>query len=75
MTQLLEQAIAKLRALPLDKQDQVAGFVLHELESDQQCRRGQRETPYIPRYIAALGGAIGLRSRGATASRSDGNRT
>jgi len=36
MTQLLEQVIEKLRALPVDKQDQVAGFVLYELESDQK---------------------------------------
>ncbi|MEO6434965.1 MAG: hypothetical protein ABIP55_04290 [Tepidisphaeraceae bacterium] len=36
MTKLMEQAIEKLRSLPVDKQDTVAGFVLSELESDRQ---------------------------------------
>ena len=36
MTKLMEQAIEKLRALPEEKQDTVAGFVLSELESDQK---------------------------------------
>ena len=35
MTRLMEQVIEKLRSLPEDKQDTVAGFVLSELESDR----------------------------------------
>jgi hypothetical protein len=36
MTKLMEQAIAKLRSLPEDAQDAVAGFVLSELEANQR---------------------------------------
>ena len=34
MTKLMEKAIDRLRALPTDKQDSFAGFLLAELESD-----------------------------------------
>jgi hypothetical protein len=34
MTQKLQKVIEKLRSLPEDKQDQIAGFVLHELEEN-----------------------------------------
>jgi len=36
MTKLMEKAIEKLRALPAEKQDVVAGFVLSELEDDRR---------------------------------------
>ena len=36
MTKLMEQAIEKLRSLPEEKQDAVAGFVLSEPEEDQK---------------------------------------
>jgi hypothetical protein len=36
MTKLMEQAIEKLRSLPEDAQDAVAGFVLSELEENQR---------------------------------------
>lgn len=39
MTQLLEDAITKLRQLPEGEQESVARFVLHELEEDQEWRR------------------------------------
>jgi hypothetical protein len=39
MTKLLEQAIEKLRSLPEDKQDTVAGFLLAELEADSDWDR------------------------------------
>ena len=34
MTKLMEQAIARLRALPPDQQDSFAGFVLQELDNE-----------------------------------------
>jgi len=39
----MEQAIAKLRSLPEDKQDTIAGFVLSELESDRQWDQTSRQ--------------------------------
>jgi hypothetical protein len=36
MTKLMEQAIERLRALPEDQQDSFAGFLLHELESEER---------------------------------------
>jgi hypothetical protein len=36
MTRLMEQVIEKLRSLPEEKQDSVAGFVLSELEADRK---------------------------------------
>jgi hypothetical protein len=36
MTKLMEQAIERLRALPPEKQDSFAGFVLYELESEER---------------------------------------
>jgi len=35
MTKLMEKAIEKLRSLPEEKQDAVAGFVLSEIQEDQ----------------------------------------
>jgi hypothetical protein len=36
MTKLMEQAIERLRALPPEKQDSIAGIVLHELDSSDR---------------------------------------
>jgi len=36
MTKLMEKAIEKLRALPEQEQDTVAGFVLNQLEEDRR---------------------------------------
>lgn len=36
MTELLEQAIAKLKTLPTDEQDVIAVLILAELEADHQ---------------------------------------
>jgi hypothetical protein len=35
MTELLEQAIARLKALPANKQDAIAAIILAELEDEQ----------------------------------------
>jgi hypothetical protein len=39
MTRLLEQAIERLRAMPENQQDQLARFLLRELEEDQRWSR------------------------------------
>jgi hypothetical protein len=36
MTELLEQAIAKLKTLPLSQQDAIAAMILEELEDEMQ---------------------------------------
>jgi hypothetical protein len=36
MTRLLEQAIERLRAMPESKQDQLAQFLMNELEDDER---------------------------------------
>jgi hypothetical protein len=36
MTERLEQAIARLKTLPTDKQDAIATLILEELEDDQR---------------------------------------
>jgi hypothetical protein len=59
MTKLMEQAIEKLRSLPDEKQDTVAGFVLSELEADtarssEQARLRPVLTPSDPRGARRL---------------------
>jgi hypothetical protein len=39
MTRLMEQAIERLRAMPESKQDQLARFLLAELEEDEKWSR------------------------------------
>ena len=39
MTKLMEQAINRLRALPVEKQDSFAGIVLAELDGDGEWDR------------------------------------
>ena len=36
MTKLLEEAIGRLRGMSEDRQDQLAGLLLHELEEDEK---------------------------------------
>lgn len=36
MTELLEKAISKLKALPTDEQNAIASLILDELEDDQR---------------------------------------
>jgi hypothetical protein len=43
MTRLMEQAIERLRAIPETKQDQLAQFLLHELEDDERWSRSTAE--------------------------------
>ncbi len=43
MTQLMEKAIERLRAVPESKQDQLAQFLLAELEDDEKWSRSTAE--------------------------------
>jgi hypothetical protein len=43
MTRLMEQAIERLRAIPETKQDQLARFLLNELEEDERWSRSTTE--------------------------------
>jgi hypothetical protein len=43
MTRLMEQAIERLRAVPETKQDQLARFLLSELEEDERWSRSTAE--------------------------------
>lgn len=43
MTRLMEQAIERLRAVPETKQDQLARFLLNELEDDERWSRSTSE--------------------------------
>ena len=36
MTERLDQAIAQLKTMPIDKQDAIATLILEELEDDRQ---------------------------------------
>jgi hypothetical protein len=50
MTRLMEQAIARLRMLPEEKQDEVAGLLLEQLDSDLEWdRRLSQHAPELER--------------------------
>jgi hypothetical protein len=51
MTERLEQAIARLKTLPTDKQDAIATLILEELEDDQ---RWDESFAYSPDLLAKL---------------------
>jgi hypothetical protein len=43
MTRLMQEAIERLRAVPESKQDQLARFLLRELEEDERWSRSTAE--------------------------------
>lgn len=51
MTELLEQAIARLKALPTDQQDAMATLILEELED---ARRWDESFARSPELLAKL---------------------
>jgi hypothetical protein len=53
MTELLEQAIAQLKFLPMDKQDAIATLILEELEDDQQWDESFSRCPDLLAKLAA----------------------
>lgn len=53
MTELLEQAIARLKALPTDKQDAIATLILEELEDDRRWDESFARSPDLLAKLAA----------------------
>lgn len=53
MTELLERAIARLKILPVDKQDAIATLILEELEDDQQWDEAFARSPDLLAKLAA----------------------
>jgi len=53
MTELLEQAIAKLKTLPTNEQDAMATMILEELEDDHQWDESFARSPDLLAKLAA----------------------
>lgn len=53
MTELLEQAIARLKTLPTDKQDAIATLILEELEEEQRWDESFARSPDLLAKLAA----------------------
>ncbi len=52
MTELLERAIAQLKALPTDKQDAIATLILEELEEEQRWNNSFARSPDLLAELA-----------------------
>jgi hypothetical protein len=52
MTERLEQAIARLKTLPTDKQDAIALLILEELEDDQRWDESFARSPDLLAKLA-----------------------
>jgi hypothetical protein len=53
MTELLEQAIARLKNLPASEQDAVASIILEELEDDRRWDEAFSRSPDVLAKLAA----------------------
>jgi predicted amidophosphoribosyltransferase len=53
MTELLEQAIAKLKTQPVDQQDAIATLILAELEDDRRWDESFARSPDLLARLAA----------------------
>ncbi len=53
MTELLEQAIARLKNLPSDEQNAIAAMILEELEDDQRWDESFARSPNLLANLAA----------------------
>jgi hypothetical protein len=53
MTEQLDQVIARLKALPTDKQDAIATLILEELEDDQRWDELFARSPDLLAKLAA----------------------
>lgn len=53
MTERLEQAIARLKTLPTDKQDAIATLILEELEEEQRWDDSFARSPDLLAKLAA----------------------
>ncbi len=52
MTELLEQAIARLKTLPMDKQDAIAALILAEIEDEQRWDESFARSPDLLAKLA-----------------------
>ncbi len=53
MTELLEQAIARLKTLPTDKQDAIATLILEEIEDERRWDESFARSPDLLAKLAA----------------------
>jgi len=53
MTELLEQAIAKLKTRPISEQDAIAALILEELEDDNRWDESFARSPDLLAKLAA----------------------
>ena len=53
MTELLEQAIAQLKTLPIDKQDAIATLILEEIEDERRWDESFTRSPDLLAKLAA----------------------
>ncbi len=53
MSELLEQAIAKLKTLPTDKQDAIAALILEEIEEERRWDESFVVSPDLLAKLAA----------------------
>ena len=53
MTELLEQAIARLKTLPTDKQDAIATLILEEIEDERRWDESFARSPNLLAKLAA----------------------
>jgi hypothetical protein len=53
MTEQLDQVIARLKALPTDKQDAIATLILEELEEEQRWDESFARSPDLLAKLAA----------------------
>ena len=53
MTELLEQAIAKLKTRPISEQDAIAALILEELEDDNRWDESFARSPDLLTKLAA----------------------
>jgi hypothetical protein len=53
MTELLEQAIARLKTLPTDRQDAIATLILEELEEEPRWDESFARSPSLLAKLAA----------------------
>jgi hypothetical protein len=53
MTELLEQAIAKLKTRPISEQDSIAALILEELEDDNRWDEGTNHLRVLPKRLSS----------------------
>ena len=53
MTELLEQAISKMKTLPSDQQEAIASIILEEIEEEKQWEQSFTRSPDLLAKLAA----------------------